>query len=158
MRRLLLLVATAALTYGQSTLATFTLADKFGVAWGDQPIEFRYDGGLPNISTTRMMLNGTEVPYQWVSSCSDTLATLGCIAVRGSLPANATQVWTLQSGTAPTVTATHPGVLATVGNNYELTNGLTGVRIVTAAANGTPWNKAPIQGVKLTSGTWTGAG
>src|SRR5664279_1413302 len=106
--RVICVVGMASLSYAQSTLATFTLADKFGVAWNDQPIEFRYDGGLPNISTTRMLLNGTEVPYQWVSSCSDTLAVLGCIAVRGSLPANATQVWTLQSGATPSVTPTNP--------------------------------------------------
>jgi hypothetical protein len=57
------------------TLKTFSMAELFGVAWPSQPIEFRYDGGLPALGTTRMLgPSGTEVPYQWVSSCSDATA------------------------------------------------------------------------------------
>ena len=141
------------------TLATFQMSEPFGVAWPDQPIEFRYDGGQPNRSITRMIGPlGTEVPYQWVSSCSDTTAKKGCILVRSSLPAYATYTWTLQLGAAPTATPANPVSLGTVGNNYQITNGLTGVRIVTAAANRSPSNLAPIQGIQLASGTWTGVG
>ena len=144
---------------GSSTLATFPLNELFGVAWTDQPIEFRYDGGQPPAATTRMLGPlGTEVPYQWVTSCSDTTAVKGCIAVRGNLPANANYTWTLQSGTAPTATVVNPVKLNQVGNNYEITNGLTGVRIVTAAANPAPFSLAPIQGIWLPGGTWTGVG
>jgi hypothetical protein len=142
-----------------SALATFPLSELFGVAWPDQPIEFRYDGGQPPAATTRMMGPlGTEVAYQWVSSCSDATAVKGCIAVRSNLPANASYTWTLQSGIAPTATAVHPVQLNQVGNNYEITNGLTGVRIVTQAANPAPFNLAPIQGIWMPGGTWTGAG
>ena len=144
---------------GSSSLATFPLSELFGVAWTDQPIEFRYDGGQPPLATTRMLGPlGTEVPYQWVSSCSDATAVKGCIAVRSNLPANAAYVWTLQSGFAPTAAVMNPVKLNQVGNNYEITNGLTGVRIMTAAANPAPFNLAPIQGIWMPGGTWTGAG
>ena len=45
-----------------------------------------------------------------------------------------------------------------MGNNLEITNGVTGVRIVTAAANPYPFNLAPVQGIQLPGGSWTGAG
>ena len=92
---------------------------------------------------------GTEVAYQWVSSCSDATAVNGCIAVRSNLPANAGYTWVLQSGIAPTASPANPVQMNIVGNNIELTNGLTGVRIITQAANGSPWNLAPIQGIWL---------
>jgi len=140
-------------------LATFSLSELFGVAWPDQPIEFRYDGGQPPPATTRMLGPlGTEVPYQWVSSCSDATAVNGCIAVRSSLPANANYTWTLLAGSPPAAAPVNPVRIDTVGNNYEITNGLTGVRIVTAAANGAPFNLAPIQGIRTPGGAWTGAG
>src|SRR4051812_9511155 len=50
----------------------FQLTEYFGASWPDQPIEFRYDGTQPDQNHTRMVgPAGTEVPYQWVSSCSD---------------------------------------------------------------------------------------
>ena len=141
------------------TLATFQMSEPFGVSWPDQPIEFRYDGGRPNPSITRMIGPlGTEVPYQWVSSCSDTTAKKGCILVRSSLPANNNYTWTLQLGVAPTARPTNPVSMTAAGINYEITNGLTGVRIVTAAANRGLHNRAPVQGIRLANGTWTGVG
>jgi hypothetical protein len=144
---------------GPQTLATFQMSELFGVAWPDQPIEFRYDGGRPPASTTRMLgPSGSEVPFQWVSSCSDTTATKGCILVRSGLAANTVSTWTLQSGVAPSASVSNPVQLTQAGSNYEITNGLTGVRIVTAGANPAPFNLAPIQGIRLADGTWTGAG
>jgi hypothetical protein len=156
------IVATAAVSLQPSqALGTFQMSELFGVSWPDQPIEFRYDGGQPAAGTARIMLsNGTstsEVPFQWVSSCSDATATKGCIAVRSALPANANYTWTLQSG-SPTVSPVNPVQLAKVGSNYEITNGLAGVRIVTPASNPAPFNLAPIQGIRVPGGTWTGAG
>ena len=141
------------------TLATFPLPELFGVPWPDQPIEFRYDGGAPPPGTTRMLdLNGSEVPYQWVSSCSDATAVNGCILVRDRLPANSNSVWTLQSGVPPTATPVNAVRLAQAGSNWEITNGLTGVRIASSSANPAPWNLAPIQGIQLAGGVWTGRG
>ncbi|MDP9170990.1 MAG: hypothetical protein M3N54_10270, partial [Acidobacteriota bacterium] len=140
------------------TLSTFQLPELFGVAWPDQPIEFRYDGGQPPQSTTRMVgPDGQEVPYQWVTSCSDTNATKGCIAVRAGLPANSASTWTLQSGVAPAAAAVHAVRLTQTDSAWELTNGLTGVRIITEGGNPRPWNRAPIQGIQLAGGAWTGA-
>jgi hypothetical protein len=141
------------------TLATFQLGEPFGVSWPEQPIEFRHDGGLPQLNNTRMIgPGGIEVPFQWVSSCSDTAASKGCILVRSDLPANANYTWTLESGVAPSATPVHPVQINQVGSNWEITNGLTGVRIISASGNPSPWNRAPIQGVMLPDGTWTGAG
>jgi hypothetical protein len=142
-----------------SVLANFSLAELFGTSWRDQPIEFRYDGGRPPENATRMILQplGIEVPYQWVSSCSDATAKKGCILIRGNLPAKASYTWTLESG-KPAATITNPVTLSIRGRNYELTNGLAGVRIVTPAANPSPYNLAPIQGILLPGGVWTGVG
>lgn len=154
--------------YAQSaqTLQTFQLAELFGVGWPAQPIEFRYDGGKPPLVSTRMLgPSGTEVPYQWVSSCSDATAVKGCILVSGNLPANANYTWTLQSGVVPRATVTNPVTFSIVtggspGNliYYQLTNGLAGIRIIAPASNRSPWNLAPIQGILLPDGVWTGVG
>src|SRR5262249_24747216 len=141
------------------TLATFQLSEMFGASWPDQPIEFRYDGGLPQPDSSRMIgPDGAETPFQWVSSCSDATATKGCILVRSNLPANANNTWTLQSGTAPTATVANPLQVSQVGSNWEITNGLTGVRIISEPANPSPWNRAPIQGIQLPDHSWSGAG
>jgi hypothetical protein len=39
---------------------------------------------------------------------------------------------------------------------YQLTNGLTGIRIISPASNIGVWNLAPIQGILLPNGVWTG--
>lgn len=136
------------------------MSELFGTNWPDQPIEFRYDGGRPPENSTRMILKpaGIEVPYQWVSSCSDSTATKGCIVVRSSLPANANYTWILQSGTASAAAVRNPVRVSRQGPNYEITNGLTGIRIVAPESNPRPWHLAPIQGILLPDGTWTGAG
>jgi len=145
-----------------STLQTFSLNELFGVGWPSQPIEFGYNqspAGAPLKATTRMIgPGGVEVPYQWVSSCSAP-GTNGCIVVRSNLPAYSNYTWTLQSGIAPAAASPINPVQynPTVGNNLEITNGLTGVRIVTQAGN-SALNLAPIQGIQLPGGTWTGAG
>ena len=70
------------------TLATFSLNELFGATWPDQPIEFRYDGGQPPAAARMIGPTGAEVPFQWVSSCSDATAVNGCIAIRNNLPPN----------------------------------------------------------------------
>jgi hypothetical protein len=137
--------------------ATFNLSEQFGVAWPEQPIEFRYDGGQPPANTRMIGPLGAEVPFQWVSSCSDTSAVKGCIAVRSDLPANKNYVWTLQQGAAPAARQVNAVQLKQVGNNYEITNGLTGVRIVAPSGNPAPFNRAPIQGILLPGGVWSGS-
>jgi hypothetical protein len=48
--------------------------------------------------------------------------------------------------------------LTRTDSNYEIANGLTGVRIISPDANPRPWNRAPIQGILLPGGVWTGVG
>jgi len=163
MVKTIFLVVWSGALWGQATLATFTLSEPAGVNWPNQPIEFRYDGGVPPLTTTRMLgPDGlTEVPYQWVSSCVDQTAIQGCIAIRDSLAANASNSYTLQSGVAPVAAPANSVRIASVpcfGTTcWQITNGLTGVRIV--RSQGSPWNLAPIQGILLADGsTWTGAG
>lgn len=143
----------------RKVLATFQLNELFGVGWPDQPIEFRYDGGRPPLSDARMIgPDGREVAYQWVSSCSDATATKGCIAVRGDLPERAHSRWTLEAGVRPSVQPEHPVKVEQTNTLYEVTNGLAGVRILASGGNPKPWNRAPIQGVLLPDGKWTGVG
>ena len=139
-------------------LATFQLGEQFGVSWPEQPIEFRYDGGKPAADTRMIGPTGVEVPFQWVSSCADSDAKNGCILVRSALPANVDYTWALQAGASPSVAVLNSTQLIQTGSNYEITNGLTGVRIVTAAGNSAPFNRAPIQGIMLPNGKWTGTG
>jgi hypothetical protein len=148
----------SAQTTSLKTLATFSLNEMFGVSWPDQPIEFRYDGGQPPANTRMIGPLRAEVPFQWEPSCADTSAVNGCIVVRSNLPANSSYTWTLQSGAAPAATQTNAVTLTVAGNHYQLTNGLTGVRILTAAGNPAPYSLAPIQGILLPNGVWTGAG
>ena len=151
-------VATATINIAPRSLATFQLSEMFGTSWPDQPVEFRYDGGQPPAGSALMVgPAGTEVPYQWVSSCSDATATKGCIAVRSNLPAGANYTWTLQTG-SPSAVPVNPVQVSQVGSNWQITNGLTGVRVVAAGANPAPYNLAPIQGIQMANGQWTGAG
>lgn len=153
-----ILVITVALGYARAqSTGTFHLKEYFGVAWPEQPIEFRYDGDRPAGNARMLGPNGSEVPFQWVSSCSDSTALKGCLVVRSALPISADYTWSLTSG-RPAALPDNPVVLSQTGGSYELTNGLTGIRLVAPAANPSPWNRAPIQGVRLANGQWTGAG
>ncbi len=145
---------------------TFTLTEPFnGANWPVQPIDFRYDGGFAAVKNAKMVNgSGTEIPFQWVSSCWDSTATLGCIEIRDSLPAGQTQTYTLQAGPA-SAAVTNPVKITDNVPCYsggatciQLTNGLTGVQVPTAASNaGASYRLAPIQGIGLPNGSWTGA-
>ncbi len=165
---------------GQSTLAQFQLTEYFGVNWPVQNIEMKYNGGPPPIGSTAMIKNGgAQVPYQWIApsaggyngyGCWDNTATEGCILVQDSLsaatlsggvPTNpVTNTYTLESGVAPTAAVTNP-VTITSGTcqsgvaGWIIANGLTGVCV--PKTQPTPYNYAPIQGVQLANGIWTGA-
>jgi hypothetical protein len=67
--------------------------------------------------------------------------------------------WTLQSGVASAnLSPSNPVSLKKNGGNWEMTNGLTGIRIPTTAGNGIPYDLSPIQGIKLADGTWVATG
>ena len=168
MKKLLLIIGLAFSGVASAqTISTYTLTEQFSTNWPIQPIEFPTSLTSDPGTADKVMLsiNGggaTEVFYQWepVSVCyGQPMTAGGCIIVAFSpLNANETRTWTLQVGTKTASAPSNPAAMATVGNNIKVTNGLTGVRIVTAAANTSPFNQAPIQGIQLVSGTWTGAG
>src|SRR5581483_4981948 len=67
--------------------------------------------------------------------------------------------WTLQSGIAATALPANPVQLQQGNPYWTVSNGLTGVRIISPAANPAPFNIAPIQGIQLANnGAWTGVG
>jgi hypothetical protein len=165
------LVSVVALVFGarlsgQSTLATFSLTEAFGVQWPAQNLEMKYNGVYPNPRTTRLMRqDGTEMAYQWISGsdCWDYTAVNGCILVQDGLPAGSlsspyTTTYTLQS-TAPKASATNPvtitpGACVTGIAGWIIANGLGGFCV--PRSQSAPYDAAPIQGLQLPDGSWTG--
>jgi hypothetical protein len=147
---------------------TFTLTEPFnGSNWPTQPIDFRYDGGFAIVKTAKVVNNGSgaAIPFQWVSSRWDSTAILGCIEIQDSLPAGATQTYTLEAGPSsatvsnPVVAANNVSCYSGCATCIHLTNGLTGVQVPTVASNGAAasYRLAPIQAIGLPNGSWTGA-
>jgi hypothetical protein len=60
--------------------------------------------------------------------------------------------WTTSAGPTTVFIPTNPVVIKTVGANWEITNGLTGVCVPTTAGNGSPFDLSPIQCVQLADG------
>lgn len=153
--------------YGQSTLATFNLTESFGVQWPVQNLEMKYNGSYPNHSSTRLMRqDGKEMPYQWISGsdCWDSTAVNGCILVQDGLPAGSlsspyTTTYTLQGGIAPQASVTNPvtitaGTCVTGIAGWIIANGLGGFCVPRSET--APYDTAPIQGLQLADGSWTG--
>lgn len=65
--------------------------------------------------------------------------------------------WSLLTG-APRATVARPVQATTANGLLQMTNGLTGVRVVTPAANPRPFQRAPIQGVQAVNGVWLANG
>jgi hypothetical protein len=144
---------------------TFTLTEPFnGANWPTQPIDFRYDGGFALVKNAKMVNGGgTEIPFQWVSSCWDPTAILGCIEIQDALPAGGTQSYTLEAGPA-SASVTNPVVVNGTIPCYsggatciQISNGLTGIQVPTVTSNGSSalYRLAPIQACGLPGGGWT---
>jgi hypothetical protein len=91
--------------------------------------------------------NGTSVPFQILRNNK--------IAVHTSLAANASASWQLYSGTPPSTPAPVNPVRVSQSTNYfQITNGLTGIRVPVATTNlvNTP---APVQGLLYQNSQWT---
>ena len=63
--------------------------------------------------------------------------------------------WRLEVGAPSTVAPVNGIVMTESADRIELTNGLTGVRVIKPTGNGAPYNKAPIQAVRFANGTWS---
>jgi hypothetical protein len=158
-RRILLRAAFFCLLAGRLTgdawakerpLATFAVREQFGVAHPDQVIDFDL---RRKVDATRCKLigpDGNEVAYQL-------LADGKRLAVRTDLPAGATKTWRLVRG-KPGVT--HGVSVTETATHFEIANELLAVRVQTAVTNRLDVKQAPapIQGLRLRDGAWTGLG
>jgi hypothetical protein len=66
--------------------------------------------------------------------------------------------WTVVSGQGSSAIPSQPVLLKNLGGSYNVTNGLTGVKVVGSEGNQRPFNRAPIQGVQLADGSWVAEG
>ncbi|MHB9132862.1 MAG: hypothetical protein ACYDBB_17475 [Armatimonadota bacterium] len=127
---------------------TFTLKELFNVTHQSQVVDFDLNQTL----SSAYLLNdgGQEVPYQVLSG--------NRIAFVTDLPANTTKHYYLWEGRAPAPVNNGVVLDSNNPNYYQLTNGLTGIRIPKVYAPLTPTPKSPIQGVQFHDGTWSAAG
>ena len=134
-------------------LLTLSLQERFGVAHPGQIIDFDLVTPLDPRTTWVCGPDEQEAPYQLLENGRK-------IALRTDLPANAQKTWKVFSGRAPAPYA--EGVkVAEHDGCFEITNGLTGVRIPTTARLGPGDGKnllAPVQGLRLRDGKWTARG
>ncbi len=132
-----------------------------GYQRGD-PIKLKTAGRLPvplQSNTTYYVIRLTADTFQLASTYADAgngapidISALGS----GIMETSVEWVWTLMSASAPSVSVSQPVEISDRGTYWEVSNGLTGVRVVKSSANPSPYNKAPIQGVRLADGTWSG--
>src|SRR5437660_3591897 len=72
-------LALTGLAGAQTVAGRFSLKERFGVSYPEQPVEFAYSGG--QIRSARMLgPGGEEVPYQQLST--------GAVLIRTRLPAS----------------------------------------------------------------------
>lgn len=129
-------------------LQTFVLQEMFGVRHPDQVIDFDLSTTVDPANSYLLGPGGSEVPYQILSS--------NRVALRTSLSPKASVSWTLMSGRPPSLF--EGGVqLLDKGDYYEVTNGLTGVRIPKATTF-LQSTLAPVQGIQHKDGQWTALG
>lgn len=150
-------------------IATFVIEEHYGVSHPDQIIDFELNGKIDAANTHMIGAAGKAVAFQLLEDGSK-------LAVRADLPAGATRTWKLMSGRGPGARPERDLVRVIEKKQYyEITNGVTGIRIPTERfqlpADFTAWPSlfnisvrqpfylpAPVQGVLLTDGTWTATG
>lgn len=132
----------------EQSVQSFTIRESFGVSHPDQILDFDLKSKIDADNSYLLGENGIETPYQLIEDGKK-------LALRTDLPANSVKTWTLYTGRAPKLI--NGGVLINETTNaYDITNGLTGVRIPKAVdiSNGKSI-PSPIQGIRLHDGTWT---
>jgi hypothetical protein len=127
-------------------VATFPVEEVYGVSHPQQVVEFDPGTAVDGRMSYVIGPDGNDAPSQVLSN--------GRVAVVASLPANTRRVWTLYRGRAPKPPS-DPAVVTDRGSHWEITNGLTGVRV---AKPDQDHRLAPIQGVRLRDGRWTALG
>ncbi|MGE0609612.1 MAG: hypothetical protein AB7O62_21150 [Pirellulales bacterium] len=127
---------------------TLTIEEVFGVAHPEQIIDFDLKQPVDAKNCRLVDDQGQEAAYQLIDGGNK-------LALLTDLPAGAVKSWKLLAGQPPLAQGDieireQPGY-------FEITNGLTGVRIF----HGKPEEgrtPGPIQGLRLRSGNWTGTG
>ncbi len=133
---------------GAAPLAILTLREAFGVSHPEQLVEFVVPAATTAAPVRLTDLAGRDVPAQVLRD--------GRLAVLTDLPAFGERHWILQHAAAPLTL--EDGVRVTVRRAYyEVTNGLTGVRIARFPGN-LSRVPAPIQGLRHRDGTWAATG
>jgi hypothetical protein len=143
----LLAGAVAASNHGE-VIQIFEIREQFGVSHPKQIIDFDFSKQIDPKNTYVVGPNGSEVPFQVLHD--------GKIAMEAELPAYRKATWTLHAGHAPELFAGFVQVLERQ-TYYEVTNGVTGVRIARSTA-GSAQNRAPIQGIFYRDGHWAATG
>lgn len=134
-----------------AAVQTFTLTERFGVSHPDQVLDFDLDKPVEAGTSRLLDANGQEVAYQLLEGGKK-------LAVRTDLPAGETLTWRLMPG-KPAARVADAVVVAEVDGNYEITNGLTGLRVPRAVpVNDVKTIPAPVQGVRYRDGAWTATG
>jgi hypothetical protein len=128
-------------------ISSFPLREVFGVTHPVQVVELEYQGQVDEGQSYMEGPDGAEVPYQVLSN--------GHLLVLTGLPAWAEKQFRLMAGRAPGVAG--PVKIVESSGYYEVTNGLTGVRVAKPAQAGN-LKLAPIQGIRLKNGVWTATG
>jgi hypothetical protein len=134
----------------QPSPQTFTLKESFGVSHPSQIVDFDLMEPIEGKPVHLIGPDGSVVPFQLLKDNKLVLQT--------DLPANRVRTWKLLPGKAdPQSPIQHPVAISRTDSYYEISNGLTGVRIPRAeqALNPTP---APVQGIRCRDGQWTATG
>jgi hypothetical protein len=127
-------------------LRTFRLCEVFGVSHPRQVVELDYGRTIEG-AAYMVGPDGTEVPFQALGN--------GNILIETDLPAKTERVYRLIEGRR--AAAGGPVQVISSDASFEVTNGITGVRIARPREAG-DLALAPIQGIRLRDGTWTAPG
>ena len=156
-------------TGGAAEEKTITIREPFGLAWGPDRVNYRVEFPQGTVAPDGVALTdaaGAAVPVQlsavelWPDGKTVKRATASFMV---TLAPDQTATWKLRGDRAAVKPSATDLVARATDTQIELTNGLTGVRLVggartfdpPAAAADVP---APLQGVRLPGGAWVGRG
>ncbi len=129
-------------------LGEYSVEEAFDVAHPQQLIDFDLATRVDSARVHVLGPGAEPVPFQILRS--------GRLAVQADLPAGGKRSWKLVSGRAPGAKPTKL-TISTANTYYEITNGITGVRIPLGNGSGSA-TPAPVQGIRHRDGQWTATG
>jgi hypothetical protein len=123
---------------------SFTIHEAFGVSHPKQIIDFDLHSKVDAAAVHLVGPDGGPAPFQILRD--------GKLAVETDLPASSERTWNLYAGSGAPAIADNAVAVKTAPGWYEITNGLTGVRVTRQN------NLAPVQGILYRDRVWTGLG